>query len=253
VSGFTGLRARFHEPGPLFSALMMIPEPAIGSILGWSGLDYVMLDAEHGPYTLASLRACAEAIHATPAAVVVRTASQDAVEIQQLLDLGADGVLVPRIGSAEEAAAVVRAARYPPEGRRGVGGAVRATRYGLDALSYLGGANTSVAALAIIETRCGVANAAEIAAVPGLDGILVGPTDLSADLGVPGVLDHPPVLAAFDTVLDCALAAGLKVGGRAEPRSAAERESTLAYCFTDTLDVAAAAAAAVENARKALA
>jgi 2-keto-3-deoxy-L-rhamnonate aldolase RhmA len=249
MSSFGGLRARFHEQRPLFTALMVIPEPIVASILGSSGVDYVMIDAEHGPFTLSSLRACVEALKATQASIVVRTASRDPVEIQQVLDLGADGVLAPRIESADEAAAIVRAARYPPEGRRGVSPAVRAASYGLDT-DYLGRANSSVAVMALIESQPGVDNVAEIAAVEGLDGIMIGLTDLSADLGVSGQFDHPRVRDAVDKVATCAVAAGLKIGGRATAQSDQELGSTLVYCFTDVIDFAVAVRRAVDAARE---
>jgi 4-hydroxy-2-oxoheptanedioate aldolase len=238
-TSLAGLRARLHQPGQLYTALMMLPEPAVASILGQSGLDYVMLDAEHGPYTLTSMRACVEALQRTPASAVIRTASGDSVAIQQMLDLGVDGVLVPRVGSADEAAAVVRATRYPTEGTRGIGGLTRASRYGADG-DYVQMANFRTAAMAIIETEAGVANAYEIAAVPGLDGIMVGTTDLSAELGVPGQVDHPRVRDAIDTVLAAAHAAGIKAGPHPDG---------LNYCFTDVSGLASAVNAAVQHAR----
>src|SRR5262249_14854041 len=153
-------------------------------------------------------------------------------EIQQLLDLGADGVMVPHVESAEEAAAIVRAARYPPDGARGIGGVVRAARYGLDADEYFEHANASIAVLGIVESGRGVQNAHEIAAVEGLDGIMIGPTDLTADLGFGGRTDHPQVREAIDRVVAAALAAGLKVGA---PGGASEDTtgSQLVYAFND--------------------
>jgi 4-hydroxy-2-oxoheptanedioate aldolase len=182
---------------------------------------------------------------------MVRTASASHVEIQQLLDLGVDGVLVPHVTSAEEAASIVRAARYPPEGTRGMGGATRATRYGLDADTYFEGANASVVVMALIESAHGVENAAEIAAVAGLDGIVVGPGDLSADLGVVGQPDDPRLREAIDTVAARALAARLRITTWAAARSAAEHDSMLVLCFTDTFGLASAARAAVAHAREA--
>jgi 4-hydroxy-2-oxoheptanedioate aldolase len=107
----SGLRARLHEPGPLFNAVLGLPEPGIATILGHAGWDYVVIDAEHGPFTLTSLRACVEALASTPARVVVRPASGDATAIKQLLDLGIDGIQIPTVASAAAAAAPVAAAR----------------------------------------------------------------------------------------------------------------------------------------------
>jgi 4-hydroxy-2-oxoheptanedioate aldolase len=216
------LRSRLHEPGPLFFGLMTIPDPAVAAVLGSSGIDLVILDAEHGPYTPSSLRACAKALKATPADTAVRTASADAAEIRQVVDLGI-GVIVPHIESAEEAEAVVAAARRSPD--------------------------SSIAVMVIIESRRGVENAAEIAAVDGLDGLIVGPGDLSADLGVNGQFDHESVREGIDDVVACALEVGLKVSAWREPRSAAERDSLLVFTFVDKSALQGAVRAAFEQER----
>lgn len=246
MAELAGFRKRLHEPEPLFWSAATIPEAATTSILGYSGVDYVMLDAEHGPFTLSSVRACVTALKNTPASVVVRSSSADPVELAQLADLGVDGVLVPHIDSAEEAAAAVKAVRFPPEGKRGIGEGMLSTRYGFDA-DYVKHANDSLAAMVILESRQGIENAAEIAAVPGLDAICVGKADLSGDLGVPGEYRHPLVLEAVDSVVECALGAGLKVLGHSPPRSEDERAAGLAYCATDAVALTEAAAAAVER------
>lgn len=249
TSELTGLRKRFREPGALFWSMGVVPEPAIVSILGYSGVDYVMLDAEHGPFTLGTLQACVTALKLTPAKVVVRTPSADRVELQQVVDLGVDGVLAAHVETAEAAAGVVSAIRFPPEGERGIGEGTLATRYGLDDAEYVGSANAGVAAMVIIESKLGVENAAEIAAVPGLDAIWVGPADLSGALGVPGQEQHPRVREVLDGVVEHVLGAGLRYFGLSQPRSDAERESGLVYCATDTAILTAAAGAAVEKAR----
>jgi 2-dehydro-3-deoxyglucarate aldolase/4-hydroxy-2-oxoheptanedioate aldolase len=250
MTALTGLRARFHEPGSLYSAQMLLPEPAVATILGSAGFDYVMVDAEHGPFTLASLRSCVEAFRSTSAAVVVRTASQSEVEIKQCLDLGIDGVMTPRVESAEEAAAVISAARYPPEGTRGLSRAVRAARYGLDGATYAGGANASIAVLAIVESARGVENVEEIVAVPGLDGVMVGGDDLSADLGLLGRPDDGRLLEAIDIVVRSALAAGVKVlKAGSEAESPAHCDSWIVHCFLDAIGLADAARQALDGAR----
>ena len=187
---FSGLRARLHAPGPVFFAQTMFPDPGISSILAGCGFDFVMLDAEHGPFTLQSLRACVEAFKSTQTPAIVRTASQSEIEIKQALDLGIDGVMVPRIESSDQARLAVRAARYAPEGIRGVSRAVRAACFGRNE-NYVASANAGVAVIAIIESGQGVENAAEITRVQGLDGIMVGGDDLSADLGNFGEYNHP--------------------------------------------------------------
>jgi 4-hydroxy-2-oxoheptanedioate aldolase len=247
----SGLRARLHETGPLFNAVLGLPEPGIATILGHAGWDYVVIDAEHGPFTLTSLRACVEALASTPARVVVRPASDDATAIKQLLDLGIDGIQIPTVASAAAAAAAVAAARYPPGGRRGIGTG-RASGYGARLHEYLQEANGRIAVLAMVEDAAGVAAAGEIAAVDGLDGIVVGAMDLSADLGVPGQPGHPSVVAAVESVVQAALAHGTKVGTGCRPddvgRLSAEGMS-LFTCFVDSMGLADAAAAALQSAR----
>jgi 2-keto-3-deoxy-L-rhamnonate aldolase RhmA len=229
---------------------MVVPDAAIASMLGASGVDFVMLDGEHGPFSPSSLRSCVEALKATPANIAVRTATSDATEIQRCLDFGADGVVVPRVERSEQIAAVVRAARYPPEGERGVG-AVRANRFGLD--TDLEDANARVAVLVVIESRHGVENAEEIAAVAGLDGIMVGPTDLAADLGFAGQRDHERVQDAISNIVRCARQAGLKCGPGPQPSSAAERDAAIIYGFSDVGALTQGGRAAVDEARVRLA
>lgn len=254
AQGLSGLRARFDAPGPLFSALLSVPEPAIATILGLSGYDYVIIDVEHGPFTLTSIRACVEALANTPSSVMVRTASGSDVEIKQVLDLGVDGVQIPSVSTPDEAASAVRAARYPPEGVRGIG-AGRATRYGLDTRRYLCSANASIAVVVMIEDRCGVDNAAAIAAVRGVDGIVIGPMDLSADLGVTGELSHEALTDATRKLIAGTLAAGTKVGTGCSPDQVgllAAEGMTLFTCFMDTIDLGRFATQALHLARSSL-
>lgn len=249
MSGLDGFRGQLHTPGPLYFALLVIPEPATAAIAGSSGVDFVVIDAEHGPFTLASMRACTEALQGTGNRVVVRTASANITEIQQLLDLGIDGVLVPHVETAETAESVVAAVRYPPEGRRGMAGGVRAMGYGLNEDSYLRSANQSLAAMVIIESEAGVHNAAAIAAVPGLDAVIIGTGDLSADMGVTAQYEHPKLLNAVGSAVDALLMADIKVGAFRSPQSLREYESGLVHAFTDANTLTEAAAAAVERAR----
>lgn len=250
-TGLTGLRGRLHAPGPVLNAVLSLPEPGLATILGHSGYDFVVVDAEHGPFTLDTLRNCVEALASTPAATVVRLAGSSDVEIKQALDLGVHGIQVPNVASARQTAEIVRAARYPPAGARGIGGG-RASRYGMRLPEQLQTANGSVAVLVMIESRAGVRAAAEIAAVDGLDGIVVGLMDLSADLGVTGRLDDPSVSGALDEVVAAAVAQRIKVGTGCRPEdvpSLAAAGMTLFTCFVDAMGLAAAAQAAVLIAR----
>jgi 4-hydroxy-2-oxoheptanedioate aldolase len=242
-----GLRKLLHEPGPVYSAILTIPDPGAAAILGWSGFHYVVIDAEHAPFTLESMRACVDALAASPAASVVRVAANDTAHLKQALDLGVDGVQVPSVRDRAEAAAAVSASRYSPAGTRGVGMG-HASRYGSNLDEYLAAANAKVAVLAMIEDASGVENAAAIAAVDGIDGVVIGPYDLSADLGLLGQLGHPSVQAAFDHVIEACVAAGTKIGTLGEVAALARRGVTLFTCFADGPALGASARQAIADA-----
>lgn len=213
---YSGLRAILHAPDPVLCGFVNIPDPGVAAILGWSGLDVVVMDAEHAPFSLSSTRGCIDALVPTPAQAMVRVAANDPVAVKQVLDLGVDGVLFPMVNDAAEATAAVRACRYSPEGSRGVG-CGPAAQYGAALEQYLEGANEKIAVIVMIETAAGVQNTEEIAAVEGLDGILVGPADLAADLGFLGQEDHPEVLRSITKVAEVASRAGTKVGAGCTP------------------------------------
>jgi 4-hydroxy-2-oxoheptanedioate aldolase len=249
-----GLRRRLASPEPLTGAILSLPEPGVATILGASGFDYVVVDAEHGPFTLQTLRAVAEALAATEAYTIVRVAANDPTLIKQTLELGVDGIQVPGVGSGAQAAAAVRAVRYAPDGERGIG-VGRSTRYGLDLPGYLHEANARTATLVMIEDAAGVQHIADIAATPGLDAIIVGPLDLSAGLGVIGETGHPVVQDAIARIVEAGRAAGVPVGLGGPPgelRSLVDAGSHVNLIFFDALDIAAAARGAVQAARASL-
>jgi len=147
----------------------------------------------------------------------------DVVTIKQVLDLGAQNLLVPMISSAAEAAAVVAAVRYPPLGGRGIGNALARSGRWNRVEGYLENAADHVSLFVQIETAAGVDAAAEIAAVDGVDGVFVGPSDLSASLGVLGQQTHPEVEAAVLRTFEAVRAAGKPVGVNAFDPAVADR------------------------------
>ncbi|UNK69994.1 HpcH/HpaI aldolase/citrate lyase family protein [Microbacterium sp. H1-D42] len=192
-------------------------------ICAGSGLDWLLIDMEHGPNTLTTVQQQLQVIAAYPVTAVVRVPVNDAVVIKQVLDAGAQNLLVPMVASADEARAAVAAVRYPPEGVRGVGSALaRSGRWGRVA-GYVPSASETISLLVQIESSDAVDAAAEIIAVDGVDGVLVGPADLAASMGVPGQQWHPDVLAAAHRVFDLVHDAGKKVGVNAfDPKMADE-------------------------------
>ncbi|WP_402463915.1 HpcH/HpaI aldolase family protein [Isoptericola aurantiacus] len=197
---------------PLAGMWVCSGSPLVAEICADAGLDWLLIDMEHAPNGLASVLAQLQAVAAYPVTPVVRVPSNDAVTIKQVLDLGAQNVLVPMVSSVEEARAAVAAVRYPPGGRRGIGSALaRSGRWNrID--GYLADGDRHVALFVQIEDAAAVGSAAEIAAVDGVDGVFVGPSDLSASMGLIGQQSHPDVVAAVRRTFDAVRGAGKPVG-----------------------------------------
>jgi 2-keto-3-deoxy-L-rhamnonate aldolase RhmA len=175
-------------------------------------LDFVWIDSEHSPMSLERILGHILATKGTQTAPLVRVAANDPVLIKPVLDLGAAGVIVPLVKSAEDVRLAVAACRYPPEGIRGYGPR-RPADYGrLGGPDYLRLANESIITVVQIEQREAFENLDEILAVPGLTSIMVGPNDLSASLGYPGQPTHPEVLRAIETIATKANQAGVPAG-----------------------------------------
>jgi 4-hydroxy-2-oxoheptanedioate aldolase len=184
----------------------------VAEIAGGAGFDWCLIDGEHGPNDVASTLAQLRALDAAGCEAVVRVAQNDPVLLGRALDIGARAVMVPMVDSAEAAAAAVAACRYPPAGRRGVGAMVaRASRWGRDA-DYAARADGEICVVVQAESRAAMDRLAEIAAVPGVDGVFIGPADLAADLGHPGRPDHPEVRAVMEAGIATIRAAGAAPG-----------------------------------------
>ena len=197
--------------------------PIVAEIAAGSGLDWVLIDAEHSPNGLESILGQLHAVSAYPVAPVVRPPIGDVVVIKQYLDLGVQNLLVPMVDSAEQAAQLVRAVRYPGGGVRGVGASLaRSSRWNrVD--DYLHTASATVSLTVQIESASAVAAVAEIAAVDGVDALFVGPADLAASMGVLGQQSHPDVVAAVLASIEAGRAAGKPVGVNAFVPDDAER------------------------------
>lgn len=163
-----------------------------------------------------------QAVAGYPVTPLVRVPIGDVVTIKQVLDLGAQNLLVPMVSSAADAEAVVAAVRYPPRGSRGVGSALARSARWNRVDDYLQNADDHVSLFVQIETAAGVEAAAEIAAVDGVDGVFVGPSDLAASMGVLGRQTHPEVVAAVRRAFDAVRAAGKPVGVNAFDPAAAD-------------------------------
>ena len=186
---------------------------------------------EHSSNSLDSVLQQLQAVAPYPVSPLVRVPSGDAVMLKQVLDIGAQNVLVPMVNTAEQARAVVAAVRYPPHGMRGVGSALSRSARWNRVDGYLANANEHVSLFVQVESAEAVHNAAEIAAVEGVDGVFVGPSDLAASMGVLGQQAHPEVIAAVTETFAAVRAAGKYVGVNAFDPAAAEQYITDGAAF----------------------
>lgn len=185
--------------------------PVLAEAAVYAGFRYLLIDNEHAPATLETTAHMARAIVAAGGHPMVRVAANDEAMLKGLLDIGITSIMVPRIESVAEADAAVAACRYPPRGRRGFAGEVRAARFGLNT-RYGAEANEDLFLMLQIESAAGVAAAEGIAAVDGVDMVFPGPYDLSGSMGLPGQTGHADVLAAVDRVKAAAVDAGRPLG-----------------------------------------
>jgi 2-dehydro-3-deoxyglucarate aldolase/4-hydroxy-2-oxoheptanedioate aldolase len=209
----SGLLERIRAGEAVFGTFLGMGSPVATEIASRAGFDWLMLDLEHGAGGEASLLGLLHAAAAGGSAVpLVRVESAARLRIGRALDLGAAGIMLPRVDTAGEARAAVRCLRYPPDGDRGVALMARAGGYGT--LSHAGVAEINRRVLGIVQIESGTAveQAAEIAAEDGADVLFVGPTDLTHSLGIPGDFADPAYDGALERVLAACEAAG-KCGG----------------------------------------
>lgn len=191
---------------------LALASPLVAEIAGRAGFDWCLVDGEHGPNAVPTMLPQLQALEAAGCAAVVRVPVNEAWVVKQVLDLGAQSVLVPMVDTPEQAAAAVAACRYPPEGIRGVGAALaRASRWGA-VPGYVGGANAEICVMVQVESARAVGNVAAIADTEGVDVVFVGPADLAADMGHPGAPDHPEVRAAIEAAVATIRASGKAAG-----------------------------------------
>lgn len=207
-----------------------LPGTPAAEIAAASGVDWVLFDQEHAPRSIEALTASINAAERRGADVIVRAFSGDPHEIGRLLDLGVANVLVPMVESAEQAAAVVAACAFPPEGTRGVSSQTRAGSWGTDP-EFLHRAREDVCLIVQIESATGVAAASEIIATPGVDAVFIGAADLAATMGHLGDPRHPRVVAAVDRIVELARAAGMPLGTLVRGADAAEAAFAQGYGF----------------------
>ena len=193
----------------LCGTMVTIASSEVVEVLAQIGFDWLFIDSEHSPLSAKAVRDIIQAAGGTPC--LVRIASKEKVQIQQALDVGAAGIIVPSVNNAEEAQHVVECAKYPPKGSRGIG-LSRANTYGLRFNEYLEKANQELAVVIQAEHIEAVNNIETICSVEGIDGIFVGPYDLSASLNKTGLLDDKEVISAIEHVRDVCLQKKMPLG-----------------------------------------
>jgi 4-hydroxy-2-oxoheptanedioate aldolase len=220
-ASFASVLARAERP--LAGMWACSGSPLVAEICAGSGLDWLLIDAEHSPNGLESLVAQLQAVGQYPILPVVRPPVLDPVIVKQYLDLGVETLLVPMVDNAEQARLAVSSTQYPPAGIRGVGSALaRASRWNRIE-NYLEDAGRAISVIVQIESVEAVRNIEEITSVYGVSAVFVGPSDLAASMGFLGQQDHPEVIAAVETCIRAVKALGKPVGVNAFAEPLARR------------------------------
>jgi 2-keto-3-deoxy-L-rhamnonate aldolase RhmA len=208
--------------GNRLKSLLQSGYPAIGSWIGFAdpysvelmadvGFDWLLIDTEHFPIDRRGLQTILIAMKGSETTPVVRVPNNSLEYFQTALDIGAQGVVVPMVSSRSDAELAVGCCRYPPAGSRGFA-PVRASRYFQEVESYARRANDEIALIVQIETPKAVENIDEILALPGIDGIFIGPSDLASFMNFPANTAHPEVTAVVDRLIDRACARSVPFG-----------------------------------------
>jgi 2-keto-3-deoxy-L-rhamnonate aldolase RhmA len=230
MSTTSTLTARVRAGEPVLGAFLNLGSALAAEACALGGCDWLLVDLEHGGVGEEGLLGQILAAEAHGAGAVVRVESAERIRAGRVLDLGARGVMFPRLDTPEQAAQAIRHLKYPPEGDRGVATYNRACSFGLDTAA-LDTANDEVLGIIQIESPQAVDNAAKIAAVPGVDVLFVGPRDLSHAMGIPGQTSHPDFRAALEHVVHAAGQAGIAAGILAGDGAAAARYVDQGFSF----------------------
>jgi 4-hydroxy-2-oxoheptanedioate aldolase len=211
----TDLVKQFREKiarGPVIGPFSKSSDPAFVEVMGYAGFDFVVLDLEHGPNTVLSLQNLIRASQVSGLLPVVRVKEDTPSLIGEVLDVGAGAIQVPKIRCRQDVEKVIEAARFSPQGMRGVCRFVRAADYSSkDRFAYFAESNTTLLILQL-EGEEALRNVDEIVSVPGVDIVFIGPYDLSQSLGIPGEVGNPRVTGAMRTIVEKCLQRKILVG-----------------------------------------
>lgn len=250
-----GIRDALLNREPCFGTWIQIGHAGVAEILANIGFEWIAVDCEHTEIDVALFADLARGMFGRGPAPLVRVRENDTLAIRQVLDAGAEGVIVPLVNSAEEAAKAVAAAKYPPEGVRGFAFG-RMNDYGAKFDDYVKRANEQIAVVVMIESKEAVERIDEILAVEGVDGVFVGPYDLSGSYGIPGQTDHELVRNGCQKVSEACFSAGKSAGAhivvptKERIRQAVEQGFTFLALGMDTVFLQDAARDALKIAKK---
>ena len=208
------MKAKFSAGEPAFGLSVMIPSPQMVEMAGGLGFDWVLIDCEHGTISLESVELMIMAAEAADVTPIVRPPTKSPKEIMRVMDLGAMGVQVPHVNTADDAHEAVAAVKYHPLGSRSMAAGIRAQGYGLGAAAenYVETANRETLVCVQLEDPEAIGNADEILNVEGIDVFFIGPSDLSQSMGHPGNAKAPEVVKAIDETLAKIVASGQTPG-----------------------------------------
>ena len=206
------IKERLKNKGRVLGVWNSISSPSLSNVIASSGVDFVIIDAEHGPINMETAEDMVRAVEVGGSVPIIRVPSNEDYLILRALDIGAHGVQIPHISSAAEADIAVKSARYYPEGKRGFSPFTRAGNYGKDAERYTDRANKKTLVVLNVEGKEGIENVEDIVSISGIDVIFIGPYDLSQSLGIPGKVRDKKVLEAIRRCVKIADKKGIACG-----------------------------------------
>lgn len=222
---------------PLYGSFLSTNSTISTEVMGTAGFDFLIIDLEHGTSSERDVLYQLQALEHTPALGVVRVESHERQRVHRILDLGAHGIMFPRVDNASQARACIAAMRYPPEGTRGVATLVRASQYGANFAAYQQASATALLTILQIETAEAVENVEAIAALDGAEVLFIGPMDLSTSLGVFREYGHPKFVQALRRTVAAARTnnrvAAILLPSAAEGRHYREMGFRMMTCGTD--------------------
>jgi 4-hydroxy-2-oxoheptanedioate aldolase len=250
------LRRRVLAGEPTIGAFVGLGSVVAAELMARAGFDWVVIDLEHGHGAESDLLVQLHAVQATPTTAVVRVPVAERIRVGRALDMGADGLMIPRLETVAEMRETVEWMRFPPDGVRGVALPTRGAGFGGLGHSAIRGLNERILGVFQVESPAAVDAADELASLNGVDVLFVGPADLSHTMGIPGRFDAPEFMAALDRVVAACRAhgkaAGILLGAASEVPPTLARGFSFIGIGSDSAFLAGGARATISDARAAL-